>query len=289
MRKTKFLIGVLAVLAMASACFFVLKNEKALVIHPKGIIAHKELKLIVTNLILMLIIIIPTFILILVVAWKYRANNPKAEYHSKKSYRVLKDLLLWIIPSIIVAIMAVVTWKATHELDPYKPLESHVKPLTIQVIALDWKWLFIYPDQGIATVNFVQFPDHTPIHFKLSADGSPMNSFWIPQLSGQIYCMAGMITPLYIMADGPGVYSGKAAEINGKGYAKMTFVAKSSSQYDFDDWVTYVQTSPLKLDNLTYEELIKPTIDHPIILFSDVETELFKKITMKYMHPHTKS
>ncbi len=190
----------------------------------------------------MLIIIVPTFILLFVVAWKYRAKNAKAKYDPEHSHGVFGELILWMIPSVVIAVMAVITWNATHKLDPYKPLESEVKPLTIQVVALDWKWLFIYPEQGIATLNFVQFPERTPIHFELSADGSPMNSFWIPQLSGQIYSMTGMTTQLHIMADGPGEYTGRAAEINGEGFADMTFVAKSTSQSDFEDWVAERKT-----------------------------------------------
>ena len=181
--------------------------------------------------------------------------------------------------------MAFVTWNAAHELDPYKPIENGKTPLTIQVVAIDWKWLFIYPEQGIATVNFVEFPAQTPIRFELSADGSPMNSFWIPELSGQIYSMAGMATVIHMMADGPGVYPGRAAEINGKGLADMTFTAKSVWQSDFDDWVALVKRSPLKLTGPVYNELVKPSLNHPIQLYSDVESDLFNKIVMKYMHP----
>jgi cytochrome o ubiquinol oxidase subunit 2 len=181
--------------------------------------------------------------------------------------------------------MAVVTWHASHKLDPYKPLMSDVLPLEIQVVALDWKWLFIYPEEGVASVNFVQFPASTPIKLILTADGSPMNSFWLPQLSGQIYAMSGMVTPLHIMADMPGVYTGRAAEINGAGFADMTFVAKSTSQSDFDTWVKEVKQSPLKLNASVYNELVKPSQNNPITLYSSVEKELFHTIVVKYMDP----
>ena len=181
--------------------------------------------------------------------------------------------------------MAVRTWDATHQLDPFKPLESEVKPLTIQVVALDWKWLFIYPEQEIATVNFVQIPARTSIHFMLSADGSPMNSFWIPQLSGQIYSMSGMTTSLHMMADVPGIYTGRAAEINGEGYADMTFVVKSTTEADFDAWIASVKQSSLQLTDPIYNELIKPSIKNPVTLYSYVEKDLYNKIVMKYMHP----
>jgi len=272
---------------MASAAvviFFILRSDIALLTHPKGTLARSELKLINTNLLLMLIVVIPTLILLFAVVRKYHAKN-KAEYDPEHSYGVFGEVLLWIIPAPVIAVMAVITWNATHKLDPYKPLESDVPPLSIQVVALDWKWLFIYPEQGIATVNFVQFPERTPIHFSLAADGSPMNSFWIPQLSGQIYSMAGMTTSLHIMADEPGVYAGRAAEINGRGFAGMTFIAKSTVQSDFDDWVASVKESPLQLTDPIYNELLKPSENHPIALYSYVEKDLFNKIVMKYMHP----
>lgn len=259
MKRIKFAIGILAILCMALAIFFVLKSESALVTHPKGIMAHKELHLIATNIHLMLIVVVPTLILLFVVAWKYRAKNSKAKYEPEHSHGAFGEMILWMIPSAVIAVMTVVTWKAAHELDPYKPLESEVKPLAIQVVALDWKWLFIYPEQGIASVNFVQIPAQTPIDLALAADGSPMNSFWIPELSGQIYAMSGMTTQLHIMADAPGVYAGRAAEINGKGFADMTFVAKSTSQADFDDWVAEVKQSPLQLTDRMYNELSKPS------------------------------
>jgi len=285
MKRIKFAIGVLAILSLALAVFFLLRSENALLTHPKGIIARSELDLIGTNYLLMLTVVVPTLIALFWIAWKYRAKNTKAQFDPEHSHGVFGELVLWIIPSVVIAVMAVITWYATHELDPYKPLKSDVKTLEIQVMALDWKWLFIYPEQGIATLNFVQFPDSTPIHFVLSADGSPMNSFWLPQLSGQIYCMSGMITPLHIMADGPGEYTGRAAEINGPGFADMTFVAKSTSPSDFDDWVAFAKQSPLELTESNYNELLKSSMNDPVTFYSHVEEGLFDKIVMKYMHP----
>lgn len=286
MKGIKFVIlGVLAIISTALAIFFVLRSEYSVIVHPKGIIAHSELQLITTNIFLMLIVVVPTIIFLFAIAWRYRSKNSKAEYDPERSHGVFHEMILWIIPTIVIAVMAVITWNATHALDPYKPLKSDVKPLTIQVVALDWKWLFIYPEQGIAAVNFVQFPARTPIHFELAADGSPMNSFWIPQLSGQIYSMTGMVTPLHIMADEPDIYSGRAAELNGAGYADMTFVAKSSSQSDFDEWVAYVKKLPLQLTDSIYNELVKPSENNPIVLYSNVEQDFFNKIVMKYMRP----
>lgn len=288
MKRIKLVIGILAFIGFVLGIFFVLRNENALVVHPKGIIANSQLNVIVKIILLMLIVVVPTFIALFVVAWKYRAKNSKAEYDPEQSYGGVREALLWIIPAIVIAVMAVTTWNDTHQLDPYKPIKSDVEPLKIQVVALDWKWLFIYPEQQIAALNFVQFPAKTPVHFELAADSSPMNSFWIPQLSGQIYSMAGMITSLHMMADEPGEYSGRAAEINGKGYASMTFVAKSTSQAEFEDWVQEVKKSSHPLTDSLYNKLVKPSKKNPIALYSSVEENLFSKIVMKYMHPTQK-
>jgi cytochrome o ubiquinol oxidase subunit 2 len=283
MKRVKLAIGILAIFGMSLAIFFVLRSDGSLITHPKGIIARSELDLINTVTLLMLVIVVPTFIFLFMVAWRYREKNANAKYEPEKVHGVFKEWVLWLIPTVIIAVMAVITWKATHKLDPYKPLEG--KPLRIQVVALDWKWLFIYPEQGIASVNFVQFPAKTPIHLTLAADGSPMNSFWLPQLSGQIYAMTGMTTQLHIMADEPGVYTGRAAEINGEGFADMTFVAKSTESYDFDAWVAKVKESPLRLTHSVYAEFTKPSRSNPITLYSYVEKNLFDEIVMKYMHP----
>jgi len=288
MKQFKFSLGICAVIVGLLAIFYVLQHEKTLITHPKGTIALSQLWVITTNYILMLIVVIPTFIALFMIAWKYRAKDPKANLAKEHPPSLLKQMSIWLIPLPIIAVMIFLTWKTTHELDPYKPIKSDVKPLTIQVVALDWKWLFIYPEQGIAAINLIHFPERTPINFRLTADRSPMNSFWLPQLSGQIYAMTGMVTPLHIMADGSGEYVGRAAEINGKGYAGMTFLAKSTSQEEFEKWVAEMKRSPLRLSEKIYTELSHPSIDHPVTLYSHVEEDLFNTIVMKYMQHPTK-
>lgn len=281
----KVLMGVLAIVIAIIGIITVLASENALVVHPKGIIAQNELELIIVNIILMLSIILPTYLLLFTVVWKYCIKNKHAKYDPNHTYGPIGELIMWLLPSIVVAVMAIVTWKATHKLNPYKSLDSDVKPLVVQVVALNWKWLFIYPEQGIATLNYFYIPERTPIHLKLAADNSPMNSFWIPELSGQIYAMTGMTTQLYLMADGPGEYRGRAVEINGEGYADMTFQAKSSSQKDFESWVGQVKQSPLHLTEDAYNELVKPSINKSVTLFSEVEKDLYRKIINKYLYP----
>lgn len=283
--RVKILSIVLAIVLGVIGIVIVLTNENALVVHPKGVVAKSELELIITNIILMLLIIVPTYILLFWIVWKYCIKNENAKYDPDHTYGLIGELIMWGVPSLIVAVMAVVTWDATHKLNPYKPLESEVKPLMIQVVALDWKWLFIYPELGIATLNYFHIPEQTPIHLRLTADGSPMNSFWIPQLSGQIYSMTGMSTQLYLMADAPGEYVGKAVEINGEGYADMTFSVKSTSPSDFEDWIAQVKKSSLHLTDNIYDDLVKPSVNKSIILFSEVEKDLYHKIVHKYMYP----
>lgn len=283
--RTKFLLGLLGGVVGIAAILLVLASEHTLVFHPKGVVAHGILELILTNFALMFAIIIPTYILLFAVIWKYCINSKKTEYDPEHTYGVLGEVLMWGIPSLVVIAMSLVTWEATHRLNPYKPLESPNKPMTVQVVAMDWKWLFIYPELGIATLNSLHIPEKTPIHFRLAADGSPMNSFWIPQLGGQIYSMTGMTTQLFLMADGPGNYMGRAVEINGEGYSDMTFPTKSSSQKEFESFVAEVKKSPHRLTEESYKELVKPAIDKSVILYSEVDKDLFQKIIHKYMYP----
>jgi cytochrome o ubiquinol oxidase subunit 2 len=161
---------------------------------------------------------------------------------------------------------------------------SSNRPVAIKVVALRWKWLFIYPEQNIATVNFVEFPERTPVHFELTAD-APMSSFWIPQLGTQIYAMAAMQTQLNVMANSEGEYAGKNMEINGAGYADMNFKAKSVSRDDFDAWIQHVKQASSTLDQVAYEDLAKPTEANPVAYYSSVTQGLYDSIMMKFMMP----
>src|SRR3989344_8743312 len=197
------------------------------VLNPKGIVATQERNLIIFALLLSLTVVIPVFILTFAIAWKFREGREE-KYEPDWDHNKWLEFVWWAVPAAIILVLAAVTWTSTHQLDPFKPLSSSTQPITIQVVALQWKWLFIYPEQNIATVNFVQFPARTPINFELTAD-APMNSFWIPQLSGQIYAMAGHKTQLHLMADETGEFAGSAAEISGRGFAGMKFSAKATS------------------------------------------------------------
>ena len=257
------------------------------VFDPQGPIASQERDLIILAVLIMLVIAIPMLILLYTFAWKYRAENKKAKYDPDHVGNVLKQLAWWAIPAAAIVAIAIINWKSTHALDPTQPIASANPPLTIEVIALQWKWLFIYPAQGIATVNFIQFPEQTPVHFELTADG-PMSSFWIPQLGSQIYAMSAMQTQLNLMANTTGEYTGKDTEINGAGYSGMTFVAKSTSQSDFDAWIASIQQSTSTYPALTmdaYDTLAEPSKNNSPTYYSSFDPNLYNNILMKYMAP----
>jgi len=285
MNKTyKFVPAVLIALAVIFLGLHYLSGMNVAVLNPKGIIAHKEFGLLVTATLMMLVVVIPVFILTFVIAWRYRGGNAKARYAPEWDHNHGLEAVWWGIPCALILALSILTWNSSHELDPYKALASTAKPITIQVVSLDWKWLFIYPDQHIATVNFVEFPEATPVNFEITSD-APMNSFWIPQLGGQIYAMAGMSTSLHLMADGAGTYQGSSVNISGKGFAGMTFTAKSTSQTDFDQWVTSVRQGQHYLTQDEYAKLAKPSQNNAPAYYTLGEPDLYNEIMMKYMMP----
>ncbi len=258
-------------------------SNKVVVLAPKGQVAAQEMHLLIFAVLLMLIVVIPVIILTLVIARRYRASNKHAKYSPDFSHSVSLELVWWTVPIIIIAILATVTWKTTHQLDPYKPLDIKGKPVTIQAIALRWKWLFIYPQQNIATVNYVVFPAHRQIRFEITSD-APMNSFQIQQLAGQIYAMNGMRTKIHIVANHQGTYRGRSVSFSGAGFANMRFTAKATSQAQFEQWVDQAKRSPKHLDMNTYEQLVKPTQNYmPPTFYSSVAPDLFNKVIMKFM------
>lgn len=261
-----------------------LNGCKAVILNPHGMIASDEKRLIIIATVLMLIIVIPVILMTFGFAWKYRESNTKAKYTPNWSHSTVLEIIWWAIPCIIIAILATITWDTTHELDPYKPLSVTGKPITIEVVALDWKWLFIYPEQKIATVNFIQFPAHVPINFKITSD-APMNSFMIPALGGQIYAMAGMQTQLHLIADEQGVYNGMSVSFSGPGFSDMKFLAKASSLDDFNRWVATVKQSPQELNQEAYNVLATPSENNKVEYYSSVQNNLYEDLIMKFMMP----
>ena len=230
----------------------------------------------------MLIVVIPVFIMAFWFPRKYRASNTASTYMPKWSYSAKIDFFMWAVPIAIVTVLAILAWTRTHSLDPYKPIPSAEKPINIEAVSLDWKWLFIYPDQNIATVNQITFPVKVPVSFKLTSD-TVMTSFFIPQLGSQMYAMGGMQTRLHLLADKPGTYAGHNQQISGRGYADMHFQAKAVSREEFQAWVEKVRQAPEKLDLDRYEKLAQPSVGyHPVTYFSAVKPDLFLYILRKF-------
>jgi len=248
---------------------------------PKGPVGQTERSVIIIAFVLMLIVVIPVFVMAFWFSLKYKASNTKAPYTPKWSYSGKIELVIWLVPVAIVIGLGILGWITTHALDPYKPIEPDSKPITIEAVSLDWKWLFIYPDQQIASINQIVFPVNVPLHFKITSD-TVLASFFIPQLGSQLYAMPGKKGSLYLLANEPGVYEGHNQQFSGPGYADMHFKAVATSEEQFNAWVQQARQSPDRLDRAGFEELAKPGTDTPVTQFSGVEPELFDYILGKH-------
>jgi len=282
-KNFKIILVVLVLLALGIFGLRYVEIGTIQVLEPKGETARQERDLFWISTWLMLVIIVPVFFASVFVVWWYRASNKKAKYDPNWENSNLAEVIWWTIPCVIITILSVYTYKSCHSLNPFKPLDSSVKPIKIQVVALQWKWLFIYPDYNIASVNFLQFPTNTPLNFEITAD-APMNSFWIPQLGSQIYAMPAMRSRVHLIASEVGTYFGTSANLSGEGFSGMHFQAKASSQEEFDAWVQSAQL----LNPLSYDELVKPSMNHPPAFYQLQKTDLFEDVLMKYMMPMEK-
>ena len=253
------------------------------VLDPKGLIAEKQKELFITASALMLIVVVPVFFMLLFFAYKYREGKG-SKYTPEWDFHFWAEVCWWGVPLVIIVVLSIITYKTSHSLNPFKPIHNGKKPIEVQVVALQWKWLFIYPEQGIASVNYAQFPVDTPINFEITAD-APMNSFWIPQLGGQIYAMPGMRSQLHLLADEAGSYRGASANFSGSGFAGMNFIAKASSESDFHSWVSQVRSSSKSLGLSQYEDLVKPTQYVPVSYYQLQQKDLFDDIILKYKKP----
>lgn len=265
---------------------FLLAGCNTIVMNPSGDIASQQADLIVLSTVLMLIIIVPVIFLTVFFAWKYRKSNAQAEYDPDWDHSTKLELVIWGAPLMIIIVLGLVTWVSTHKLDPYRPLDridastplapDH-KPLVVQVTALDWKWLFIYPEQGIATVNELVTPVNVPVRFKITSS-TVMNSFYIPALAGQIYAMAGMETTLNAVINEPGEWEGFSANYSGAGFSHMRFKYRGVSEGDFNQWVEKTREAANTLDRDEYLALEKPSVKNPVAHYGNVEQNLFHAI-----------
>ena len=264
------------------------------VLDPAGDVARQQGDLIVISTVLMLLVILPVMALTIFFAWRYRAANKDATYKPDWDHSTQLELVIWSAPLLIIICLGAVTWVATHLLDPYRPLArtgpgqaiaADVKPLDVQVVALDWKWLFIYPEQGVATVNELALPVNRPIRFRISSS-SVMNSFYIPALAGQIYAMPGMETKLHGVFDRTGNFDGFSANYSGAGFSNMRFKVKSLPMSEFDQWIAAAKASPQgELDRRTYLKLEKPSEKEPVRRFAAVDPQLFDAVVNMCVEP----
>ena len=285
-RILQVLVSVVIAGVILGALAFATYGRDIPVLQPQGVIAEQQFQLILITTLLGVFVVIPVFILLFTIAWKYREGNTKAKYEPEFEGSKLLEALWWGIPCLIILILGIITFISTHALDPYKQLESEKKPVNVQVISLQWKWLFIYPDEGIATVNYLNIPEDTPINFTITSD-APMNSFWVPALGGQVYSMTGMSTKLHLMADKTGTYNGASANLSGDGFAGMKFVVNSQTQTEFEDWLKESKKSQNFLTSITYNELREPSKNDPQKTFGLVEGGIYEAVIMKYMSPKT--
>ncbi len=265
---------------------YLLQGQNVALFNPKGTIAGEQLDLMIYAAGIMLTIAVPSVFLLYFTAWKYRESNTMATYDPDKRHGKWFNASAWGIPTAFMLVLAVFMWSATHRLVPQQTIAADAKPLRIQVVSMRWKWLFIYPDQGIATVNFIQIPVNTPVEFDLTADAAPMSSFWIPNLGGQLYSMTGHVNRLNLIADKAGDYLGNSAEINGAGFAGMKFTTRAGSAEDFERWVQSAKRSPNVLDAAEYERVLEPSEDNPAALYSAFDQSLYDKVVMKYTGSH---
>lgn len=273
-KRVALLGGLAATALMLSGCHMV-------VMDPKGPIGMQEKDLIILAILLMLIPVIPVIVMTFWFAWRYRASNEKATYQPDFEHSNRIEAVVWAVPTLIIIALGAVTWISTHELDPRAPLahvsQPNVKPIEVEVVSLDWKWLFIYPEYNIATVNEMALPVGTPVHFKLTS-ATVMNSFFIPQLGSQIYTMTGMETQLNLRADHIGEYDGISANYSGHGFAGMKFKAVALDDAGFKAWVAKAQAAPAPLDAAAYAQLAKPGMEFKPTYYATVEPMLFHKV-----------
>jgi cytochrome o ubiquinol oxidase subunit 2 len=279
LKSTFVFFGFLALLSL-SGC----QGEFIGMLNPKGLIAQEQRKLFFDTLALMLIVVLPVIIMSITFVYHYQVSHRIRDYKPNWSHNFYLEGLWWGIPCVIILILGIMTWKKTHQLDPYQPIAGQTqKPIIVQVIALPWKWLFIYPQQNIATLNYLEIPLGQQVEYWISADNVPMSAFFIPQLGSQIYAMAGMRTRLHLLANEAGVYDGLGTQFNGDGFSDMHFEVHVVPPEELQNWFAKVKKSSNNLSEVAYNRLLAPSMGDKPQLFSGVQKDLFDKVIMTYM------
>ncbi len=251
------------------------------VLDPRGPVGVSERLILLDSLAIMLAIVVPVIVATFSFAWWFRASNSRATYRPNWAFSGTLELIVWAIPAIVVTFIGGIAWFGSHELDPYKLLPSATKPIEVEVVSLDWKWLFIYPNDDIATVNQLVIPVGIPVHFRLTSSGV-MNSFFIPQLGSQIYTMAGMTSQVGLQADHAGNYHGLSAQFSGEGFAGMHFEVRAVSPEAYAKWIADTKEAGPKLDETTYAALARPSKDVTPATYKTIEPGLFDAVVNEY-------
>ena len=287
-RRYKIAAGCIVGLAAGIGIAMWAQTADFQVLDAQGEVAKKQLDLLVFASTLSLFVMIPVFALIAFISLRYREGNRKVHlYRPTWDHSNVAETIWWGLPAVLIGVLSVIIWTSSHDLDPYKPLVNDTKPVTIQVVALQWRWLFIYPDEKVATINHLTIPEKTPINFTITAD-APMNSFWIPKLGGQVYAMSGMSTKLHLMADTTGTFNGSSVNLSGKGFSKMKFITTATSKTDYKQWLKQTKTAS-SLDWNAYVEIAKPTEKTEKQSYALKDAMLYDKIIEKYMPMHESS
>jgi cytochrome o ubiquinol oxidase subunit 2 len=254
------------------------------ILDPAGPVGENDAKIMIDATVIMLGIIIPTILLAFWMAWRYRASNSKSQYLPNWSYSGRIEAVVWSIPILTITFLGGVIWIGSTRLDPFRPLPSKVPPLEVQVVSLDWKWLFIYPQQGVATVNQLVVPAGTPVHFSLTS-GSVFNVFFVPRLGSMIYTMPGMVSQLWLQADRPEVLFGQSAHFSGDGFSDMQFNVHSVPADQFAAWTAQAKASPAVLNLPNYAALARQSQNVQPFIYGAVDPSLFHAIADQTIPP----
>jgi cytochrome o ubiquinol oxidase subunit 2 len=271
-------------LLTALAVPFLLEGCSGAILSPAGPVGNAELRILLNSLAIMLAIVIPTILATLGFAWWFRATNKRARHLPEWAYSGRIELIVWSIPALVVFFLGGIAWLGSHDLDPARPLSSNAKPLEVDVVSLDWKWLFIYPEQGVASVNRLVAPVGVPLHLRITS-ATVLNVFFVPRLGSEIYAMNGMASQLNLQADEPGVFPGLAAHFSGDGFSDMNFEMHALPVADFTAWTTATRTTGPELDEASYRTLLQQTENVKPYTYSAVQAGLFDAILTQKLPP----
>jgi cytochrome o ubiquinol oxidase subunit 2 len=271
-------------LSAALIVLFSLSGCSGGVLDPQGPIGGANAKILLNALGIMLVIVVPTILAILFFAWWFRASNTRARYRPDFVYSGGIELVVWGIPILVIMFLGGVIWIGSHQLDPFRPVDSPEKPTEVQVVSLDWKWLFIYPDEGVASVNELVVPAGVPVHFSLTS-ASVMNMFFVPQLGSMIATMNGMVTQLHLAADKPGEFYGQSAQFSGDGFSDMNFTVRAVPKDAFAQWVATARQAGSALDRTSYLELCRQSSNVRPFTYRSVDATLFDGISTQRLAP----